>query len=133
MVTVTSGDGFDPKTGQPRQPDDVSKDVGIRRRDDVTVENVKKLILRAIEEYGNDRDAMSALDHPRRFVILTPCRLRPRSRPDFGDGRTSFSATGDQSAVQRNVRQSTQNFPPARIVDIAPFAPEMVNHVALDG
>jgi hypothetical protein len=57
MVTVTSGDGFDPKTGQPRQPNDVSKEVGIRQRDDVTIENVKKLILRAIEEYRNDRDA----------------------------------------------------------------------------
>jgi hypothetical protein len=57
MVTVTSGDGFDPKTGQPRQPDDVSKEVGIQRRNDVTIENVKKLILRAIEEYRNDRDA----------------------------------------------------------------------------
>ena len=49
MVTVTSGDGFDPKTGQPRQPNDVSKEVGIQRRNDVTIENVKKLILRAIK------------------------------------------------------------------------------------
>jgi hypothetical protein len=56
MVTVTSGDGFDPKTGQPRQPNNVSKDVGIERRDEVTIENVKKLILRAIEEYRNDRN-----------------------------------------------------------------------------
>ncbi|MGH6672361.1 MAG: hypothetical protein ACRECV_10370 [Xanthobacteraceae bacterium] len=57
MITVTSGDGFDPKTGQPRGPNDVSKEVGIQQRDDVTIENVKKLILRAIEEYRNDRDA----------------------------------------------------------------------------
>jgi hypothetical protein len=56
-VTVTSGDGFDPKTGQPSQPNDVSKEVGIHRREDVTLENVKKLILRAIEEYRNDRHA----------------------------------------------------------------------------
>jgi hypothetical protein len=57
MVTVTSGDGFDPKTGEPRQPNDVSKEVGIHQRNDVTIANVKKLILRAIEEYRNDRDA----------------------------------------------------------------------------
>ena len=56
-VTVTSGDGFDPKTGQPRHPNDISKEVGIQRRDDVLIENVKKLILRAIEEYRNDREA----------------------------------------------------------------------------
>jgi hypothetical protein len=55
-VTVTSGDGFD-VTGQPRQPKNVSKEVDIQRRDDVTIENVKKLIMRAIEEYRNDRDA----------------------------------------------------------------------------
>jgi hypothetical protein len=56
MVTVTSGHGFD-KTGQPYQPKNVSEEVGIQRRDDVTIENVKKLIMRAIEEYRNDRDA----------------------------------------------------------------------------
>ena len=55
-VTVTSGNGFD-LLGQPKQPKDVSEEVGIRRRDDVTTENVKKLIMRAIEEYRNDRDA----------------------------------------------------------------------------
>ena len=55
-VTVTSGNGFDVK-GQPKQPTDVSEEVGIQRRDDVTIENVKKLIMRAIEEYRNDRDA----------------------------------------------------------------------------
>jgi len=55
-VTVTSGNGFD-LLGQPKQPKDVSEEVGIQRRDDVTTENVKKLIMRAIEEYRNDRDA----------------------------------------------------------------------------
>jgi hypothetical protein len=54
-VTITSGHGFD-KTGQPHQPKNVSEEVGIQRRDDVTIENVKKLIMRAIEEYRNDRD-----------------------------------------------------------------------------
>src|SRR5271154_4880274 len=49
-VTVTSGDGFD-VTGQPKHPKNVSEEVGIQRRDDVTIENVKKLIMRAIEEY----------------------------------------------------------------------------------
>jgi hypothetical protein len=53
-VTVTSGNGFD-ITGQPRQPKNVSEEVGIQRRDDLTVENVKKLILGAIAEYRNDR------------------------------------------------------------------------------
>jgi hypothetical protein len=32
----------------------------IQRRDDVTIENVKKLIMRAIEEYRNDRDPPGA-------------------------------------------------------------------------
>ena len=59
MVTITSGDGFD-LTGQPKQPKNVSEEVGIQRRDDVTIENVKKLIMRAIEEYRNDRDAPGA-------------------------------------------------------------------------
>jgi hypothetical protein len=54
-VTVTSGNGFD-VTGQPKQPKNVSEEVGIQRRDDVTIANVKKLIMRAIEEYRNDRD-----------------------------------------------------------------------------
>jgi hypothetical protein len=54
MVTVTSGDGFD-VTGQPRHPQNVSEKVGIQRRDDLTIENVKELILGAIEEYRNDR------------------------------------------------------------------------------
>jgi hypothetical protein len=58
-VTVTSGDGFD-VTGQPKHPKNVSEEVGIQRRDDVTVENVKKLIMRAIEEYRNDREAAGA-------------------------------------------------------------------------
>jgi hypothetical protein len=48
MVTVTSGDGID-VAGQPKQPKNVSEEVGIRRRDDVTIDNVKKLIMRAIE------------------------------------------------------------------------------------
>ena len=58
-VTVTSGNGFD-VTGQPKQPKNVSDEVGIQRRDDVTIENVKKLIKRAIEEYRNDRDTPGA-------------------------------------------------------------------------
>ncbi len=53
-VTVTCGEGFD-VTGQPKQPKTVSEETGILRRDDVTIENVKKLIMRAIEEYRNDR------------------------------------------------------------------------------
>ena len=55
-VVVTSGNGFD-VTGQPKQPENVSEEVGMRRRDDVTIENVKKLIMCAIEEYRKDRDA----------------------------------------------------------------------------
>ena len=55
-VTITSGDGFD-KTGQPHQPTNVSEKVNIKRLDDLTIENVKKLILGAIEEYRNDREA----------------------------------------------------------------------------
>jgi hypothetical protein len=55
-VTVTSGDRFD-VTGQPHPSKNVSEEVGIQRRGDVTIENVKKLIMRAIEEYRNDRDA----------------------------------------------------------------------------
>ena len=58
-VTVTSGHGFD-KTGQPQQPKNVSEEVGIQRRDDVTIENVKKLIMPAIEEYRNDRDPLGS-------------------------------------------------------------------------
>jgi hypothetical protein len=55
-VTITSGDRFN-MTGQPHPSKNVSEEVGIQRRDDVTIENVKKLIMRAIEEYRNDRDA----------------------------------------------------------------------------
>jgi hypothetical protein len=58
-VTVTSADGFD-KTGQPHQPKNVSEEAGIQRRDDLTIENLKKLILCAIEEYRNERDAPGA-------------------------------------------------------------------------
>jgi hypothetical protein len=54
-VTVTSGDGFDIKTGQPQQPEDISAKVGIKQRDDLTIENVKKLILGAIAEYRDNR------------------------------------------------------------------------------
>jgi hypothetical protein len=53
-VTVTSGDGFG-LTGEPQQPVNVSEKVGIQQRDDLTLENVKKLILGAIAEYRNDR------------------------------------------------------------------------------
>jgi hypothetical protein len=59
VVKVTCGDGFD-VTGQPKQPNNVSEEIGIQRREDVTIENVKKLIMRAIEEYRNDRDPPGA-------------------------------------------------------------------------
>ncbi|MGO9702197.1 MAG: hypothetical protein ACLPX7_23385 [Xanthobacteraceae bacterium] len=59
MVSITSGDGFD-VTGQPKRPKNVSEEVGIQRREDLTIENVKKLIMRAIEEYRIDRDAPDA-------------------------------------------------------------------------
>jgi hypothetical protein len=42
VVTVTCGDGFD-VTGQPKQPKNVSEEIGIQRREDVTIENVKNL------------------------------------------------------------------------------------------
>ena len=58
MVTVC-GDGFD-VTGPPKQPTNVSEEIGIQRRDDVTSENAKKLIKRSIEEYRNDRDPPGA-------------------------------------------------------------------------
>ena len=54
MVTVTSGDGFD-VTGQLQQSKNVSEKVGIQRRNDLTIENVKKLIMGAIVEYRNSR------------------------------------------------------------------------------
>jgi hypothetical protein len=53
-VTVTSGDGFG-LTGEPQQAVNVSEKVGIQKIDDLTIENVKKLILGAIAEYRNDR------------------------------------------------------------------------------
>jgi len=62
LCTVTCGDGFD-VTGQPKQPKNVSEELGIQRRNDVTIENVKKLIMRAIEEYRNDRDPPGARQH----------------------------------------------------------------------
>ncbi len=61
-VTVTSGNGFD-RTGQPQQPKNVSEKVGIQRRDDLTTENVKKLILGAIAEYRNDRKRNQRADN----------------------------------------------------------------------
>jgi hypothetical protein len=62
VVTVTSGDGFD-VTGQPQQPKNVSEKVGIQKRDDLTIENVKKLILGAIGEYRNDRKSNQRADN----------------------------------------------------------------------
>ena len=62
MVTVTSGDGFD-ITGQPQHPENVSEKVGIHRRDNLTIENVKKLILSAIAEYRNDRKRTQRADN----------------------------------------------------------------------
>jgi hypothetical protein len=53
-VTVTSGDGFG-LIGEPKHAVNVSEKVGIQKRDDLTIENVKKLILGAIAEYRNDR------------------------------------------------------------------------------
>ena len=41
VVTVTCGHGFD-VAGQPKQPKNVSKGIGIQRRDDVTIENMSK-------------------------------------------------------------------------------------------
>jgi hypothetical protein len=58
-VTVTSGDGFG-LTGEPQQAVNVSEKVGIQQRDDLTIENVKKLILGAIAEYRNDRKRTGA-------------------------------------------------------------------------
>jgi hypothetical protein len=62
VVTVTSGDGFD-LTGQPQQPKNVSVMVGIKQRDDLTIENVRKLILGAIGEYRNDRKSNQRADN----------------------------------------------------------------------
>jgi hypothetical protein len=62
VVTVTSGDGFD-LTGHPQQPKNVSEMVGIQQRDDLTIENVKKLILGAIGEYRNDRKSNQRADN----------------------------------------------------------------------
>jgi hypothetical protein len=59
MVSVMSADGFD-VTGQPKAPKNVSEEVGIQQCEDLTIENVKKLIMRAIEEYRNDRDPPGA-------------------------------------------------------------------------
>jgi hypothetical protein len=62
MVTVTSGNGFD-LTGQPQQPKNVSEKVGIQQRSDLTIENVKKLILGAIAEYRDDRKRTEHADN----------------------------------------------------------------------
>jgi hypothetical protein len=62
MVTVTSGDGFDLR-GQPKRPENVSEKVDIKRRDDLTIENVKKLISGAIAEYRNDRKRTQQADY----------------------------------------------------------------------
>ena len=62
MVTITSGDGFG-LTGEPQQPVNVSEKVGIKQRDDLTIENVKKLILGAIAEYRNDRKRNQRADN----------------------------------------------------------------------
>ena len=61
-VTVTSGDGFG-LTGEPQQAVNVSEKVGIQKRDDLTIENVKKLILGAIAEYRNDRKRNQRADN----------------------------------------------------------------------
>jgi hypothetical protein len=61
-ITVTSGDGFD-HSGQPQQPTNVSENVGIQQRNDLTAENVKKLILGAIAEYRNDRKRNQRADN----------------------------------------------------------------------
>ena len=62
-ITVTSGDGFD-HSGQPQQPTNVSENVGIQQRNDLTAENVKKLILGAIGEYRNYRKRTDNNDDP---------------------------------------------------------------------
>ena len=54
MVSVTCSWKFDETGRQPYKPQDISEKVGIQRRQDITVENVKKLILRAIDDYGSE-------------------------------------------------------------------------------
>jgi hypothetical protein len=61
-VTITSGDGFG-LTGQPQDAVNVSERVGIQQRDDLTIENVKKLILGAIGEYRNYRKRNQRADN----------------------------------------------------------------------
>jgi hypothetical protein len=61
-VTVTSGDDFG-LTGEPQQAVNVSEKVGIQKVDDLTIENVKKLILTAIAEYRNDRKRNQPADN----------------------------------------------------------------------
>ena len=62
VVTITSGDGFG-LTGEPQQAVNVSEKVGIQKRDDLTIENVKKLILGAIAEYRNVREHNQRADN----------------------------------------------------------------------
>jgi hypothetical protein len=62
-VTVTRGDSFGLAGQEPQHPVNVSKDVGIQKRDDLTIENVKKLILGAIGEYRNDRTTNERADN----------------------------------------------------------------------
>src|SRR4029077_13072842 len=61
-VTITSGDGFS-LTDQPQKAVNVSEKVGIQQRDDLTIENVKKLILGAIGEYRNNRKRNQRADN----------------------------------------------------------------------
>jgi len=63
-VTVTSGDGFG-LTGEPQHAVNVSAKVGIQKRDDLTIENVKKLVLGAIGEYRNYRKRTDIDDAPK--------------------------------------------------------------------
>jgi hypothetical protein len=62
-VTVTRGDSFGLAGEEPQHPVNVSKDVGIQKLDDLTIENVKKLILVAIGEYRNDRTPNERADN----------------------------------------------------------------------
>jgi hypothetical protein len=61
-VTITSGDGFG-LTGQPQDAVNVSEKVGIQQREDLTIENVKKLILGAIGEYRNNHKRNQRADN----------------------------------------------------------------------
>ena len=56
VMTPTGSEPLPPRALFSNIPNMI-KEVGIQRRADVTIENVKKLIMRAIEEYRNDSDA----------------------------------------------------------------------------